>query len=202
VAPAVRSVLAAGRDVVAGCARGVDRAVAAEVVGSGLAERLGVFAVAPVPAESWAAAAAAAGASVVWVPRSAGRAAFAVRSRLVLAAALAGGPGGGLVAFPGGPCPAACLPDWGAAPEQARVSGGGSGTWLAIALAVGAGLPAAVFLSGGVPVPPWPGASWAGLAELGVWSRAVSCRSDQLRFPGWAGGIPFGGSRPSSWGTP
>jgi hypothetical protein len=69
-----------------------------------------------------------------------GRWAPAVRTRAVVAAALAGGPGSGLVAFPSGPCPAVCRPVPGPL-SSGRVSGGGSGSWLAVALAVGLGLP-------------------------------------------------------------
>ena len=207
VASAVRSVLASGRDVVVGCARGVDQAVAAEVVGSGHAARLGIFAVAPVPAGSWAAASAASGASVVWVPGSAGRAAFAVRSRLVLAAAVAGGPGGGLVAFPSGPCPAVCAPHWGMAVERARVTGGGSGTWLAVALAVGAGLPVALFLPPGVSLPCWSGGDWLTSPDFpGVWSRSYlwlpAHPGDRVRSQQHLWGDPVFGPGPVPFAIP
>jgi hypothetical protein len=196
VSPAVVSVLASGRDVVVGCARGVDAAVAATVCGWGLGRRLGVFAVSPVPAASWAAAAAADGASVVRVPRSAGRAAFAVRSRLVLAAAVAGGPGSGLVAFPSGPCPAVCRPVVGPV-FSGRVSGGGSGSWLAVALAVGAGLPVVVFLPAGPSAPAWAGGSWVPAAASGLWASALRW-SPSLLF-----GIPSGPGRLlASWSQP
>jgi hypothetical protein len=195
VSPAVVSVLASGRDIAVGCARGVDAAVAATVCDWGLGSRLGVFAVSPVPAASWAAAAAADGASVVSVPRSAGRAVFAARSRLVLAAAVAGGAGSGLVAFSSGPCPAVCRPVPGL--FAGRVSGGGSGSWLAVALAVGAGLPVAVFLAVGVSAPEWAGGSWVPAAASGVWASALRW-SPSLLF-----GIPSGSGRlPASWSQP
>ncbi len=184
VVPAVRSVLASGRDIVVGCARGVDRAVAAEVVGSGHAARLGVFAVAPVPGGSWAAAAAESGAVVAWgcggVP---GRAGFAHRSRLVLAASVAAGAGGGLVAFPSVPCPAVCAPAWGSAVESAPVVGGGSGTWLAVALAVGAGLPVAVFAPLSF-LPSWGRGAWVSGAASGVWSACWRWDPAALSLPG------------------
>ena len=60
-----------------------------------------------------------------------------------------------------------------------RVSGGGSGTWLAVALAAGAGLPVVVFLPAGVSAPVWPGGSWA---------PALPARND------WHGRVLTGGA--------
>ena len=208
VVPAVRSVVASGRAVAVGCAAGVDAAVVAAVVAAGAASRLAVFAVAdpgglPFARVAGLQAAAAAGASVSWfwppaVP--AGRSAFAARTRLVLAASVAGGPGSGLVAFPSGPCPAVCQPVAGGpsgALFSGRVTGGGSGSWLAVALAVGAGLPVAVFLPAGVAAPAWAGGSWVPAASSGVWASA-------LRWsPSLLVGIPAGpGALPASWSQP
>jgi hypothetical protein len=82
---------------------------------------------------------------------------------------VAGGPGSGLVAFVGGACPAACRPV--AAPlSSGRVVGGGSGSWLAVALAVGAGLPVVVFAPAGVSLPAWSGGRWVPSAASGVWA--------------------------------
>lgn len=136
VAPAVRAVQASGRSVVVGCAPGVDAAVAAAAPGAVVLS---------------------ASSSAPW--------ALAARTRLVVAAAVAGGPGSALVAFPSGPCPVGCVPG-------ASVSGSGSGTWLAVALAVSSSLPVVVFLSSGVSAPAWPGGSWV-VAGVGVWSGAV-----------------------------
>ena len=160
VTPAVRAVLASGRSLVVGDAAGVDAAVAA-VAGA-------------------AAQVVACGAGGRWAP--------AVRTRAVVAAALAGGPGSALVAFPAGPCPEVCRPVPGAA-LSGRVTGGGSGSWLAVALAVGAGLPVVVFLPAGVAPPAWPGGSWVPAAASGPWAAAVRW-SPALLF-----GIPCGSSR-------
>lgn len=172
VVPAVGSVLASGRSVVVGCAGGVDAAVVAAVVAAGASSRLSVLAAFPASAARVLASVVAAGgspASVSLASDSAGLApglALAWRTRSVVAAAARGGPGSALVAFPSGPCPAACRP--GPSPV-----GGGSGTWLAVALAVGAAFPAVVFLPPGVPAPPWAGGRWAPAAGSGVWSAAV-----------------------------
>jgi hypothetical protein len=134
--------------VVVGCAAGVDAAVAA----------------------------AAPGALVV---RSSGSSpgALAARTRRVVAAAVADGPGSALVAFPAGACPAACVPG-----RPAAVVGGGSGSWLAVALAVSSFLPVVVFLPAGVVPPAWPGGAWARAASAGLWSGAVRWVPAQLAF--------------------
>lgn len=113
----------------------------------------------------------------------------------MLAAAVAGGPGSGLVAFPGAPCPAVCRPVAGPL-AVGRVSGGGSGTWLTVALAVGAGLPVVLFLPAGVAAPAWPGGSWLPAASSGVWAAAVRWSPSLLAgvLPGFGGGLPLPGS--------
>lgn len=147
--PVVRSVVASGRSVVVGCAAGADAAVAA----------------------------AAPGAVVVSASGSA-RWSLAARTRRVVAAAVAGGPGSALVAFPSVACPPACVPG-----PLASVVGGGSGTWLAVALAVSSSLPVVVFLPSGVAPPAWPGGVWLPAASSGLWSAAVRWSPAQLALP-------------------
>ena len=95
---------------------------------------------------------------------------------------------------PGGPCPAVCRPVAGPL-SVGRVPGGGSGSWLAVALAAGAGLPVVVFLPAGVAPPAWPGGSWAPAASSGVWAAALRWSPSALAgvLPGFGGGAPFPG---------
>jgi hypothetical protein len=188
--------------VAVGCASGVDAAVVSAVVAAGAASRLVVFAVSPpggLPAARVAPllAAASAGAALRWPAAvvAPAAAALAARSRSVVAAAVAGGPGSGLVAFPGGPCPAVCRPVAGRL-SSGRVSGGGSGSWLSVALAVGTGLPVVVFPPAGVAPPAWPGGSWVPAASSGVWAAAVRWSPSAFAgvLPGFGGGAPLPGS--------
>jgi hypothetical protein len=64
----------------------------------------------------------------------------------------------------------------------ASVVGGGSGTWLAVALAVSSSLPVVVFLPAGVLPPAWRGGSWAPAASCGLWSAAWCWSPAQLAF--------------------
>lgn len=158
----VGSVLAAGRSVAVGCAAGADAAVVAAALGAGGAGRLSVLAVAPslAAAPAGVRAAAAAGASVVLGAGGsapAGAAALSARSAAVVRLAAAGGPGSGLVALLGPvPCPGGLVPS--ASPSRCW-RGFGSGSWAAVAFAVGLGLPVVVF--GGGLLPSWPGGRWA-----------------------------------------
>jgi hypothetical protein len=78
----------------------------------------------------------------------------------------------------------------------AAVAGGpGSGSWLALALAVGAGLPVVVFLPAGVAAPAWAGGSWVPAAASGVWASALRWSPSLLAgLPGFGGGLPLPGS--------
>jgi hypothetical protein len=139
VAPCVRSLVAAGHQVVTGCCpSGVDAAVRAAAPGCG-------------------------------VVRAAGRHPWQLAARTrSLVAQLAASPGSQLVAWPSGACPAVCSPG--------SASDGGAGTWLAVALAVSAGVPVLVMLPPGVVAPAWPGGSWAPAAACGSWAAAVIWR--------------------------
>ncbi len=101
------------------------------------------------------------------------RGALAARSVAVVRA-VASAPGGAAsalwLAFPGGPCPAGVLPS---PSGSACFSGAGSGTWASLALAVGLGVPALVFLPAGVAPPAgWPLVSVPGCAgPRGAWLR-------------------------------
>ena len=105
-----------------------------------------------------------------------GPGALAARSTAVVQAARAGGgPSSLWLAFPSGPCPGGLAP---ARQSSACFSGHGSGTWASLALAVGLGVPALVFLPAGVPAPPasgpgaWPLAPVPGCAgRRGAWLR-------------------------------
>lgn len=103
-----------------------------------------------------------------------GRGAFAARSVALVRAAVASG-GGALVAFPAGPCPA------GVSPARSWRSGSPpSGSWSAVALAVGLGLP--VFVgSVGAAAPSLPGwGPWRRVAAgafAGLWALAVPVAS-------------------------
>jgi len=91
-----------------------------------------------------------------WVFRAASygvvRGAFAARSIACVQACA--GAGGVWCAFPAGPAPAGLRPSASAA---ACFAGFGSGTWAALALAVGLRLPVVVYLPADVPAP----AGWA-----------------------------------------
>jgi hypothetical protein len=79
-----------------------------------------------------------------------------------VSSALAGGAGSALVAFPGGPSPAA-------------VPSGGSCVWFAVACGVAVGLPVVVFAPSSSWLPSWPGVRWrlAAWPFAGGWSAAV-----------------------------
>lgn len=136
VAPCVRGLVAAGHQLVTGCAAGVDSAVRAAAPGC-------------------------------VVVRAAGPAGWQLAARTrSLVALLAASPGSRLVAWPSGACPAVCAPG--------SASAGGAGTWLAVALAVSAGVPVLVVLPAGVAAPAWPGGAWAPAAACGPWAAAVT----------------------------
>ena len=99
-----------------------------------------------------------------------GPGALAARSTAVVWAVGSGGAGALWLAFPSGPCPAGLVPS---RRSSACFSGSGSGTWASLALAVGLGVPALVFLPLGVPAPPtWPLAPMLGcVGPRGSWVR-------------------------------
>ena len=113
----------------------------------------------------------------------AGAGALAARSTAVVRAVAGGGPSALWLAFPSGPCPGGLVPS---RQSSACFAGHGSGTWASLALAVGLGVPALVFLPAGVPAPPatpqgtapangpaaWPLAPVPGCAGArGAWLR-------------------------------
>lgn len=193
VAALVRSSLAAGRCVAAGCALGVDAAVVAAAMRAGAARRLSVFSAfgpsglgrlpgSSAPLASLAAVVRAGGAVVWWagggpasgiVPAPPGR---LVGRSLALVRALAAIPGSTLVGVVAAP------------PPQPFAPGGwpscGSGTWGTLAAAAVRGLPVVVvpvgwasFTAAALPAlpgpPPWEtGGAWAPAASSGLWSCA------------------------------
>ncbi len=201
VAGVVGSVLRFGRGVAVGCCVGLDRlALSAALAVPGAAPRVSVFAAfgpvsPPWPAPrvcapgasssvSWPSgvgAASRAGASVSWwsgggpsVPL-AGR--LASRSAALVSAVSASGSGAGLVSFVCDAWPPALVPS--SSPSRC-FSGGGSGSWASVTLAIGLGLPVVVFplpASGYAPGPALP-PSWGG-----SWSP--------VERPGWVGGFRF-----------
>ncbi len=150
----VRGVQGSGQGVAVGCAAGADA-----LVRSAARDPL-VFSVA----------------SGEW---GRGRSAFARRSVALVRAVAASGPGAAFVGFVSVPCPARVVP----APRW-RSGRPVSGSWSALALASGLGLPVFVFWCGGVGAPPLPGAwggSWSRVAAgplAGGWLLAA----DQLRL--------------------
>lgn len=88
---------------------------------------------------------------------------FAARSIACVRATVAAG--GIWCAFPASPCPAGLAPS---ASSRRMFAGYGAGTWSSLALAVGLGLSALVYLPSGVPAP------WAALTAIqgGWWSSA------------------------------
>lgn len=180
VVPVVSALVAGGRVVACGCCAGVDAAV----LGCAPPEALRVFAafgpdgsgaVGSLSAVGPVLAAAGAGASVRWWagggPLVPARPRLAARTRAVVTAA------GAVVAFPSGPAPAP--------------GAGGSGSWLAVGLALRAGLPVVVFPAapGGAPLPDfWPGVgrlAWSP-AGAGVWASGFRARVVPLLAP-----LPF-----------
>ena len=109
-----------------------------------------------------------------------GRGAFAARSVAVVRRVAA--VGGVWVSLPGRACPAGLFPS---ASASACFGGRGSGSWASLALAVGLGVPAVVFLPAGVAAP----AGW-GFRSCGAW-RGGSF---------WL--VPAGGAAPSLFGSP
>ena len=99
-----------------------------------------------------------------------GPGALAARSTAVVRAVASGGLAALWLAFPASLCPLGLVPS---RSSSACFSGHGSGTWASLALAVGLGVPALVFLPSGVPVPAaWPLAPVAGCAGVrGSWVR-------------------------------
>ena len=99
-----------------------------------------------------------------------GPGALAARSVAVVRAVAAGGPAALWLAFPSGPCPAGLSPS---RRPSACFAGYGSGTWASLALAVGLGVPALVFLPPGASAPSaWPLAPVPGCAgPRGAWVR-------------------------------
>ena len=125
-----------------GCAAGADRLVRAAGGSRVRVFRASSFAVSGAP---WSAA---------WVARS-----------VAFVRALAGSPAPLLVAFVSGPCPAGLVPS--SSPSRC-FRGLGSGSWASLALAVGLGVPVAVF-----SLPASPGAVVWGLPlSWGSWSAA------------------------------
>ena len=145
-----------GGPVVVGCAAGIDAAVRRAVPSASVVS-------------AWA--------------FGTGRGALAARSVAVVrqvAAGVSGGPSPVWVSLPGRACPAGLAPS---TSPSACFSGRGSGSWASLALAVGLGVPAVVFLPPPVSAP----AGWA-FQPLG-------------RFAGgsfWQ--VPAGGPSPSLFG--
>lgn len=116
---------------------------------------------------------------------------LARRSARMVAAAVASGPGAGLVAFVAAPCPVhprsgkPLLPS----PSSVQCFGGfGSGTWSTLALAVGLRLPVVVFLSGlgRAALPTTWGGLWVSAGPTGPWVqgyRFVRCRRAVVGHP-------------------
>ena len=134
----VRGVLEGGQGVATGCAAGADA-----LVRSAARDQARVFSVS---SGKWG--------------RS--RSAFARRSAALVRAVVASGPGAAFAGFVSSPCPA------GIAPARSWRSGRPvSGSWSALALAAGLGLPVYVFWCGsGAPALP---SAWGG-----SWSRVSS----------------------------
>lgn len=167
-----------GADIAVGCSDGADAVVIRSVVEAGAASRLSVFAVGDrlgngfwrLSAFPAVCVARDAGARVFW---RAGGVFGSLRVRLArrseaLVRAVAASPGRrGLVAFVSSPCPLDVAP-------SARFAGRGSGSWGAVALAVGLGLPVVVFPCGLGPsaLPGWWGGHWVPVASSGLWARA------------------------------
>jgi hypothetical protein len=151
VASVVSSVLASGRGVATGCARGADAFVRSScpsaLVFSVSSGRFGY-----------------------------GRPAFARRSVSLVKAVAGSGPGAGFVILADSPCPAGLVPS--SSPARG-FRGLGSGSWASAAYAVGLGLPLVVFLCApSASLPSWPGGSWV-VAGSGCWAsgwRWVPCK--------------------------
>lgn len=142
VAGVVASVVASGRSVAVGCAAGADAFVRAAAPGAL------VFSVASF---------------------GSGRGAFAARSVALVRAVAAGGPGSGLVVFPGASCPLGLSPS---ASASACFCGLGSGSWASAAFAAGLGLPVVVFPCGFSALPAW--GAWSPLS--GAWAGGFVLR--------------------------
>ena len=190
VSSLVRSALASGRGVAAGCALGVDSLAVSSALALGGAGSLSVFAafgpsglgsVASCSAPlSSVAAAASAGASVAWwaggVPVRGGLlpapARLAARSLAFVRAVAASGAGCGLVAVVGA-LPSSPLALRRASAGRPWVSSG-SGSWSAVGAAAALGVPVVVFPLGGVAPAALPllagGGSWSPAAAAGLWS--------------------------------
>lgn len=140
VSSLVASVLASGRLVVTGCARGAD-ALVRDAAPSAV-----VFAVA----------------SGLW---GRGRGAFAARSAALVRAVAASGPGAGLVVFVDRPCPTGLAPSL----SPFRGFGSGSWASAALAAALGLPLVVFWCASGPPALPPAWGA-WVPAAASGPWA--------------------------------
>lgn len=140
-----RHLAAWGGSVSVGCASGVDAVVRSSVPAA-------VVFRAALPSPSGASSVAVAAALIA-------RSVAVVRSLPVLG-------GGAVFAFPLGVCPAGLLPSR----SSARCFAGfGSGSWAAVAFAVGRGVPVFVFCpSGGLSLPASWGGSWVSVSVGGV----------------------------------
>jgi hypothetical protein len=179
----------ASADTVVGCAAGIDQAALSALVAAGAAARLSVFAVFGPVSPSWpaarvsapgawsgsavAAVAAAlhAGAAVSWW--AGGGPAVPLAGRLAMRSAAAvqacARAGGVWCSFPSSACPAGLRPS---SSSAACFSGRGSGSWASLALALGRGLPAIVFL----PVGTSALAGWGLASASGAWWVASPAR--------------------------
>lgn len=111
-------------------------------------------------------------------PAAWGPGAFAARSAALVRSVAA--DRGSLVGFVASPCPVGCAParSW---------QGHGSGSWGALALAVGLGCPVVVFWCGaGAPVLPawagrhWVSAPWPGVVAALAWSSVAAVVQSSL----------------------
>ncbi len=174
----VRAFLRSGADIAVGCSDGADALVIRSVVEAGAASRLTVFAVGDrlgngfwrLSAFPAVCVARDAGARVLW--RAGGvfgslRVRLARRSEALVRAVAASSGRRGLVAFVSVSCPLDVSP-------SRRFAGRGSGSWGAVALAVGLGLPVVVFPCGVGPsaLPGWWGGHWVPVARSGLWAGA------------------------------
>jgi len=192
----VLAFLRSGAEIAVGCSEGVDAVVIRSAVEAGFASRLSVFAVGDWAGEGFwrlsafpaVCVARDAGARVFW---RAGGVFGSLRVRLArrteaLVRAVAGSSGRrGLVAFVASPCPLDVAP-------SSRFAGFGSGSWGAVALAVGLGLPVVVFPvcgAGPAALPGWWGGHWVPVASSGLWASA-------FRF------VPLSASSPSRSSSP
>lgn len=185
VSSLVSSVLASGRSVVSGCAVGADALSVSAAVSAGAGGRLGVFCAygpsgagrvgqSSSPASALLPVLSSGGRVVFWAgggPSVSPVARLVRRSLAFVSAVAASGPGRGVVAFVGGPPPAAF-----GAPGTSGWPSCGSGSWGSAGAAALRGVPVLVFplasWPAGVALPALPGPAgvWVPAASSGPWS--------------------------------